>query len=170
MKGPRYQALQEAVRDYGAAAFENMCLCRKFGEGVIAGLPGWLGCPSHYVAGVPADGPFDPRRDYGEAMFSFHDREIVVMEPVRFGVSVIIDNLDAPGGVWARASVSVQVTGDTFDVFIGGRPMLHAPRAFEDALEPVFEGLEEELHAAFREGVETFRDDRGDARIGFLLE
>ena len=166
----KYENLQRAVKDYGAAAFENLCRCRRFGDAVLSGYAQFLGCAQDLVAGVPAEGPFDPRRDYGEAAYSFHGQQLILLAPVTFGVSLIVRNIDAPGGVWLRTPVSVEVTGDTYDVFVGERPILRVPVDFDGKLEPVWQAICDEMRARFEQGVETFRDDRGPDGIGFLLE
>ena len=78
----RFEKLQEAIKAYGAAAFENLLRCKGFGEAVINGLPEFLGCNAESVTAVPPEGPFDPRRDYGEDAFSYRRREVIALEPV----------------------------------------------------------------------------------------
>jgi len=168
MSDTRYAALQTAIHDYGAAAFENMCRGRRLGDAILSGYAPWLGCADACVAGVPVAGRFDPRRDYGEACYSFHGRKTILLEPVRFGVSLIVENREGPGALWLRVGVSATVSGDDYDVFVGERPRLRAPLDFGPAdLEPVFAALHAEMLSTFRRGVEDFEDD-GAGRVGFL--
>ena len=118
MPQTRFQKLQEAIKTYGAAAFENLLRCKGFGEAVIKGLPAYLECRPECVTAVPPAGPFDPRKDYGEDAFSYRQREVIVLEPVMFGVALTVKNFEDSGSLWLRTALSVEVTGDSFDVFL----------------------------------------------------
>ena len=60
MAQTRFQKLQEAIKTYGAAAFENLLRCKGFGEAVVKGLPEFIDCSENCINAVPAEGPFDP--------------------------------------------------------------------------------------------------------------
>lgn len=168
MAATKYEELQRVIRDYGAAAFENLLRCKAFGEAVIAQFHDFLGCDRACVAGVPIEGPFDPRRDYGEAAFSFHGRDIIILEPVRFGISLIVKNVEDAGALWLRTVVSVEVTGDTFDVYVGSQPLIRVSLEFDGGLKPVFEAIHREFLDTFELEVLEFNDERFSTRIGFL--
>jgi hypothetical protein len=164
----RYETLQTAVRDYGAAAFQNLLRSKALGEAIIGGLHVFLGCPQECVAGVPFEGPFDPRKAYGDEAFSFHRREIIVLEPVRFGISLIVGNVEDSGSLWLRTSVSVEVSGDRFDVYVAERSVIHAPREFDGALDPILEAIYQEFLSVFEIETMKFNDARFKNGIGFL--
>ena len=166
----RFEKLQEAIRDYGAAAFENLLRCKGFGEAVIGGLPAFLECNAECVRAVPADGPFDPHRDYGEDAFSYRRREVIVLEPIQFGVALVIHNTEDSGALWLRTALSVEVTGDSFDIFVAQQPIIHVPLDYEGKLEPVFEAIYREFLNTFQLEVLEFNDKRFETRIGFVPE
>ena len=168
MAQTKYEELQNAIREYGKAAFQNLLRCKAFGEAVVEGLPGWLECNPKCVSAVPAMGPFDPRKDYGEEAFSFHKREVIILEPVRFGVSLIVGNVEDSGALWLRTVISVEVIGDTFDVFVAAQPVIRIPLEFGDKLEPVFQAIHREFLDTFQLEVMEFNDSRFKTGIGFL--
>ena len=170
MTQSRFEKLQEAVKSYGAAAFENLLRCKGFGEAVVAGLPGYLECSDGAVSAVPPEGPFDPRKDYGEDAFSYRHRKVIVLEPIVFGVSLIVENLEDSGSLWLRTALSVEVTGDSFDVFVAQQPVIHIPLDYEGKLEPVFNAIYREFLNTFQLEVLEFNDQRFETRIGFVPE
>lgn len=164
----KYEELQQAISDYGEAAMENLVRCKAFGRAVIEGLAGFLDCPPERVKGVPPQGQFDPRQDYGDAAFSFHTQSVIRLEPVVFGVCVVVPNVEDSGSLWLRTAVRVEVTGDTFDVFVASQPLVHVPIDFTGKLERVFEAIHHELLTVFRKELADFNDDRFSGGIGFL--
>ena len=131
----KYDELKEAISDYGEAAMENLVRCKGLGEAVLEGFGDWLGCSAEKVVAVPAQGPFDPRHHYGDAAFSFHGAQVVRLEPVLFGLCVIVDNVEDSGALWLRTGVRLEVTGDSFDIYVANQPMVHAPLNFTGQLE-----------------------------------
>ncbi len=170
MSETRFDKLQQAIRDYGAAAFENLLRCKGFGEAVLKGFPEFLGCDAPCVTAVPPDGPFDPRRDYGEDAFSFRQREVIVLEPVLFGLALTVKNFEDSGALWLRTAISVEVAGDSFDVFVAQQPMIRIPLDYQGQLEPVFEAIYREFLNTFQLEVLEFNDKRFETRIGFVPE
>jgi len=166
----RFETLREAIKAYGAAAFENLLRCKGFGEAVVTGLPAYLGCNAECVTAVPPDGPFDPRRDYGEDAFSYRHREVIVLEPIQFGLALTVHNLEDSGALWLRTALSIEVTGDSFDVFVAQQPVIHIPLDYEGKLEPVFEAIYREFLNTFQLEVLEFNDKRFETRIGFVPE
>jgi hypothetical protein len=170
MTETRFDKLQQAIRDYGAAAFENLLRCKGFGETVLKGFPEFLGCADGCVTAVPPEGPFDPRRDYGEDAFSYRYREVIVLEPVLFGLALTVKNFEDSGSLWLRTAISVEVAGDAFDVFVAQMPMIRVPLDYEGQLEPVFEAIYREFLNTFQLEVLEFSDKRFETRIGFVPE
>lgn len=168
MAQTRFQKLQEAIKTYGAAAFENLLRCKGFGEAVIKGLPAYLECSPECVTAVPPAGPFDPRKDYGEDAFSYRQREVIVLEPVMFGLALTVKNFEDSGSLWLRTALSVEVTGDSFDVFVAQQPMIRIPLDYDDKLEPVFEAVYREFLNTFQLEVLEFNDKRFSTGIGFV--
>lgn len=164
----RFDELKRAIKDYGEAAFQNLLRSRALGEAVIEGFPAYIGCSPNCVVAVPAEGPFDPCKDYGEEAFSFHARPVIVLEPVRFGVSVIVGNAEDSGALWLRTAVSAEVSGDAFEVFVGAQPRLRVPLEFEGRLDPVFAAIYQEFLDAFQLEIMEFNDSRFKDGIGFL--
>ena len=170
MAETRFEKLQEAIKAYGAAAFENLLRCKGLGEAIVAGLPGYLGCNAESVTAVPPEGPFDPRKDYGDGAFSYRHREVIVLEPVIFGVALIVQNFEDSGALWLRTALSIEVAGDSFDVFVAQQPLIRIPLDYEDKLEPVFEAIYREFLNTFQLEVLEFNDMRFETRIGFVPE
>lgn len=163
----KYEELALAISDYGEAAMENLVRCKAFGQAVLGGFSGFLACSPERVVGVPPGGEFDPRHDYGEAAFSFHKTPVIRLEPVVFGICVTVPNQEDSGAMWLRTAVRVEVTGDTFDVFVANQPMVNVPVEFTGQLAPVFEVIHTELLSVFRKELADFNDDRFVHGIGF---
>lgn len=170
MTETRFQKLQNAIKTYGAAAFENLLRCKGFGEAVLNGLPAYLGCGETCVTAVPAEGAFDPRKDYGDDAFSYRQRQVIVLEPIHFGVALTVKNAEDSGALWLRTALSIEVTGNSFDVFVAQQPVIRIPLDYENALEPVFEAIYREYLNTFQLEVLEFNDKRFETRIGFVPE
>ncbi|MFN0023492.1 MAG: hypothetical protein ACKVS5_06290 [Parvularculaceae bacterium] len=168
MTGVPFDNLKAAIRDYGQAAFENLFKCRALGDAIVTGFHAYEGCPKDNVAGVPAEGPFDPHKDYGDAAFSFAAREIIILEPVRFGLSLIVGNAEDKGALWLRTVIAAEIAGDHFDVFVASRPVIRVPHDFEAKLGPVFEAIHAEFLETFTLETNDFLDARFKGGIGFL--
>jgi len=170
MAKTRFEKLQEAIRTYGAAAFENLMRCKGFGEAVIAGFPDYIGCSRECVYPVPPAGPFDPRKDYGEDAFSYAHRPVIALEPVQFGIALTVQNFEDSGALWLRTAIAVEVTGNSFDVYVAQQPVVRAPLDYEGGLEPVFEAIYQEFLNTFKLQILEFKDERFETGIGFLPE
>ncbi|MEM9422439.1 MAG: hypothetical protein AAF986_08040 [Pseudomonadota bacterium] len=163
-----YEQLKESIRDYGDAAMENFLRCRAFGRAVAEGFPEFMGCSDKCVSLVPAEGPFDPSKVYGDKAFSFQPEGVIRLEPVTFGVCVIVPNAEDSGSLWLRTGLRVEVTGDTFDIFVSHQPMVRVPLEFEGQLNIVHETILKELLSVFRKELARFNDERYTGGIGFL--
>jgi hypothetical protein len=163
-----FDELKAAIRDYGQAAFQNLFKCRALGEAIVAGFHAFEGCPKENVAAVPAEGPFDPRTTYGEKAFSFAAREIIVLEPVRFGLCLVVGNVEDKGALWLRTSIAAEIAGNQFDVYVAHRPVIHVPLDFKDKLAPVYDAVHQEFLETFTVQTNDFRDAGFKNRIGFL--
>ena len=168
MTQSRFQKLQEAIKAYGAAAFENLMRCKGLGDAIVEGFPEYLGCDQKCVTAVPPFEAFDPRKDYGEAAFSYHHREVVALEPVQFGIALTVKNQEDSGSLWLRTAISIEVTGEGFDIFVAQQPKIRAPLDFKGKLEPVFEAIYREFLNTFQLEVLEFNDKRFETGIGFL--
>ena len=168
MAKTRFQELQDAIKTYGAAAFENLMRCKGFGDAIVAGFPEYLGCEADCVRAVPPIGPFDPRKDYGDLAFSYSQRPVIVLEPIRFGVALTVKNFEDSGALWLRTAIAIEVTGASFDVYVAQRPIIHVPLDYDGRLEPVFEAIFEEFLDTFKLEVLEFEDKRFETGIGFL--
>ncbi len=170
MPNTRFEKLQDAIKSYGAAAFENLMRCKGFGDAVVAGFPAYIECSEDCVRAVPPIGEFDPRKDYGELAFSYSQRSVIVLEPIQFGIALTVKNFEDAGALWLRTAIAVEVTGDSFDVFVAQQPILHIPLDYKDKLEPVFEAIYQEFMRTFKVQVLEFNDQRFETGIGFLPE
>lgn len=168
MTGARFDDLKRAILAYGEAAFQNLLRARALADAIVAAYPDYIGAAPENVAAVPPFGPFDPRQSYGEAAFSFHERPVIVLEPVRFGLSLIVGNAEDSGALWLRTSISAEVAGDHFDVFVAERPIIRTPLEFEGQIDPILEAVHQEFLATFELEVQEFNDARFGAGIGFL--
>ena len=163
-----YHQIKDAIRDYGEAAMENFLRCRAFGKAVVAGVPAFFGCSPKCVSLVPAQGPFDPSKSYGDEAFSFDPKGVIRLEPITFGICVIVPNAEDSGSLWLRTGVRVEVTGDTFDVFVSNQPMVRIALNFQGKLDPVHQALVNEYLSVFRKELARFSDERYAGGIGFL--
>ncbi len=168
MAETRFEELKEAVREYGAAAFQNLLKCRALGDAIIGGFHAFEGCSPGCVVGVPAAGAFDPRKDYGDEAYSFSKRDVIILEPITFGVCLIVGNAEDAGALWLRTSVAAEIAGDGFDVFVAARPKIRLPLAFDDALTPVYQAIHREFLDTFTREILEFNDARFKTGIGFL--
>jgi len=164
----KYQELQDAIHLYGAAAFENLLRCKGIGQAIIDGFHEYEGCERDCVKAVPSEGQFDPKKDYGDEAFSFSKREVIVLEPMHFGMTLIIRNAEDSGSMWLRTVLSVEVSGDRFEIFVASQPIVRVPLAFEGHLEPVFQAIHREFIKTFEMEVMEFNDARFKNGIGFL--
>lgn len=164
----KYEDLQKAIHTYGAAAFENLLRCKGLGLAIVDNIHTYLGCERNRVAVVPPEGQFDPQKDYGDEAFSFSQRPVIVLEPVHFGISLIVQNSEDSGALWLRTVLSIEVTGDSFDVFVASQPLLRVPLQYDDHLSPVFEAIYKEFIKTFEMEVMEFNDARFKNGIGFL--
>ncbi len=163
-----FDELKAAIRSYGQAAFQNLFKCRALGDAIVSGFYEFEGCPKENVAGVPAEGPFDPHKDYGDRAFSYSDREIIILEPVRFGLSLIVGNAEDKGALWLRTVIAAEVAGEQFDVYVAHRPVIRVPLEFKGKLAPVFDAVHREFLETFTHQTDDFLDAGFKSRIGFL--
>ncbi len=168
MTKTRFEKLRDAIKVYGAAAFENLMRCKGLGEAIVSGFPDYIGCSKGCVKAVPSVGEFDPRKDYGDAAFSYSQREVIVLEPISFAIALTIENSEDSGALWLRTSIAVEVTGDSFDIFVADRPMIRVPLDYKGKLKPVFEAIYKEFMRIFKVEVLEFNDKRFETGIGFL--
>lgn len=168
MAASKFEELKTAIRDYGKAAFQNLLKCRALGDAIISGFHEFEGCPAENVVAVPADGPLDLHLDYGDEAFSYASREVIILEPVRFGLCLIVGNIEDSGALWLRTVVSAEIVGDNFDVFVASQPVIRVPLEFEGKLDPVFEAIHREFLETFTLEVNEFLDTRFKTGIGFL--
>ena len=168
MPESRFQTLQNAIQNYGAAAFENLIRCRGLAERIIEQLPAHLECGANCVRVVPPQGQFDPRKEYGELAFSFSQRQVIALEPISFGVALIVQNSEDSGSLYLRTAIAIEITGDSFDVFVAQQPVIHVPLNSDDELEPVLEAIYQEFLQTFQIQILAFNDERFETGIGFL--
>jgi len=164
----KYDLLKEAIHTYGAAAFENLLRCKGLALAVVGSFHDYVGCERQMVRAVPAQGEFDPKKDYGDDAFSFSQRPVIVLEPVHFGLTLIVGNAEDSGLLWLRTHISVEVTGDTFDVFVASQPVIRVPLQYDGHLAPVHEAIYREFIKTFEMEVMEFNDARFKNGIGFL--
>ena len=164
----RFEDLQDAIKNYGAAAFENLVRCKGFANAIVSAFPKYIGCEAGCVKAVPPAGPFDPRQNYADLAFSYAHRQVIALEPVQFGIALTVRNLEDSGSLWLRTAIAIEITGDTFDVFVAQQPVIHTPLNYSDRLEPVLEAIYQEFLQTFRVQVMAFNDKRFETGIGFI--
>ncbi len=167
--GTRYEVLTRAVHAYGEAAMENFLRCRALGLAIAEGLFAYLGASEDCVALVPATGPFDPERDYGHDAFSYDPKRPIRLEPITFGICVIVPNLEDSNSLWIRTGIRCEVIDERFEIFVANQPRVRVPLEFEGELEPVFETLMREFMQIFRHELADFGDERYRREFGFVL-
>ncbi|GGY49534.1 hypothetical protein [Parvularcula lutaonensis] len=163
-----YETLKAAIEAYGEAAMENFLRCRALGHAVAEGFDSYLEAPEPAVALVPPQGPFDPSQEYGDAAFSYDPKQPIRLEPIAFGISVTVPNVEDSGSLWIRTGIKVEVKDDRFEIFIANQPRLRLPLDFEGKLQPVYETLMAEFLHLFRHELADFGDARYQNRIGFV--
>ncbi len=164
----RFEELQAAIKKYGSAAFENLIRCKGFADAIVKAFPGYMDCDADCVKAVPPMGPFDPRQDYGDQAFSYAHRQVIALEPIQFGIALTVKNFEDSGSLWLRTAIAIEITGDTFDVFIAQQPVIRIPLDYDDKLEPVLEAIYQEFLQTFRVQVMAFKDKRFETGIGFI--
>lgn len=170
MANSRFEELQEMIRSYGSAAFENLVRCKAIGDAIVDQFPAYLGCSKDCVRAAPPAGEYDPKRDYGDDAFSFAHRKVIVLEPIHFGLALTIKNFEDSGSMWLRTAIAIEVTGDSFDIFVAQQPVIHVPLEFSGKLEPVLEAIHNEFLDTFSLQVLKFNDKRFENGIGFFPE
>lgn len=168
MAETKFQELRDAIRDYGQAAFQNLLRCRALADAIVAEFHRFEGCPPENVVAVPAEGEFDPLKDYGDDAFSYSRRSVIILEPVRFGLCLIVGNAEDSGALWLRTVISAEVIGENFNVYVASQPVIHLAFEFEGRLDPVFEAIHTEFLETFTLEVNEFNDTRFKTGIGFL--
>ncbi|MEO1252620.1 MAG: hypothetical protein AAFW81_09770 [Pseudomonadota bacterium] len=168
MAKTRFETLQEAIKAYGGAAFENLVRCKGLAEAIVAGFPAYIECDADCVRAVPPVGPFDPAKRYGDEAFSYAHKTIVALEPVQFGIALIVKNFEDSGALWLRTAIAIEVAGEMFDVYIAQQGVIRLPLEYEGALEPVLEAIYQEYLQTFRVEVLAFNDQRFETGIGFM--
>ena len=168
MTQTKFDELRAAVHEYGEAAFQNLLRCRALASAVLDGFHQFEGCAPQNVVAVPATGPFDPGKAYGDEAFSFSSRQVIILEPVRFGLCLRVGTAEDAGALWLRTVISAEITGDTFDVYVASQPLIRVPLDFEGALGPVFEAIHREFLHTFTLEVQEFNDQRFKTGIGFM--
>lgn len=163
-----FEELREAISDYGEAAMENLVRCRALGKAIAAGFHAYLGADEQSVTVVPAEGQFDPRKEYGDEAFSFAATPVIRLEPISVGVCLTVPHEEDSGKLWLRVPLKLAVSGGSFDVFAGHQPLVRVPLNFEGELLPVYEALKEELLSVFAKELAVFNDSRYAEGIGFL--
>lgn len=163
-----YEEIRRAIRNYGEAAMENFLRCRALGHALAEGLNEYLGAPEPCVALVPPQGPFDPKRRYGDEAFSYDPNQPIRLEPIAFGLCVVVPNEEDSGTLWIRTALKVEVVDDRFEVFVSNQPKVRVPLAFEGQLLPIYQTLRAEFLHLFRQELADFGDPRYQNRIGFV--
>ncbi len=166
--GAKFEELRSAIRAYGDAAFQNLLKCRALGDAIVAGFHDYEGCPAENVVAVPAQGVIDPHKDYGDEAFSFAGREVIILEPVRFGLCLIVGNAEDSGSLWLRTVIAAEIVGATFEIFVASQPVIRIPFDFEGELNPVFDAIHAEFLDTFTLEVNEFNDTRFKTGIGFI--
>ena len=164
----RFDKLKQAITAYGGAAFENLLRCKGIADAIVSEFPAYMGCDPDCVRAAPPVGPFDPLRHYGDEAFSYSHKPVIVLEPVQFGIALTVRNREDSGSLWLRTAIAVEVTGDSFDVFVAQQPVIHAPLDFEGKLDPVLEAIYQEFLNTFQLEVLEFNDKRFETGIGFI--
>lgn len=164
----RFQKLQKAITDYGAAAFENLLRCKGLGDAIVEEFPIYVGCDQKCVSAVPPVGQFDPLRQYGDEAFSYAHKPVIALEPVQFGIALTVRNQEDSGSLWLRTAIAIEVTGASFDVFVAQQEVIRIPLDYKNKLEPVLEAIYQEFLNTFRLEVLEFNDKRFETGIGFI--
>lgn len=164
----RYDLLKDAAAEYGEAAMENLIRCRALGHAVVEGLPQSLGCGPECVSLVPAQGEFDPAKEYGDDAFSFDQRRVIRLEPILFGICLIIPHKEDSGALWLRTGVRLEINGERFDVFVAHQPVVRVPLDFAGSLPIIYDTVYKEFMSVFAKQLDRFNDERYRDGIGFM--
>ena len=147
---------------------ENFLRCRALAKAIHEGFPGFMGCGRACISLVPAHGPFDPAKSYGDAAFGIGPTDVIRLEPLTFGLSIIVPHAEDSGSLWLRTSIRIEMIGSHFDVFVAPQPRLRVPLEYLGLLEPVFEAVSREYLRLFEVDLAHFNDERFADGIGFL--
>lgn len=163
-----YATLRKAICAYGDAAMENFLRCRALGNAIADGLHAYLEAPEPCVSLVPPGGPFDPKKTYGDKAFSYDENRPIRLEPIVFGICVVVPNAEDSGTLWIRTPVKVEVKDEMFEIFVAHQARVRIPLDFEGRLKPVFESLMKEFLRMFKQELADFGDERYQNQIGFV--
>ncbi|MGF1545317.1 MAG: hypothetical protein ACFB00_12605 [Parvularculaceae bacterium] len=93
---------------------------------------------------------------------------MIVLEPISFGLCLIVGNAEDAGALWLRTRIAAEIVGDSFHVYVAARPKIRLPLDFSGRLEPVFEAVHREFLETFTREILEFNDTRFRTGIGFL--
>ena len=103
--------------------------------------------------------------------FSFDKGAVIRLEPITFGICVIVPNEEDSGSLWLRTGVRLEITGDTFDCFVANQPLVRVALDWEEdeaGVARLYDTLHRELMAVFKTDLMAFQDERYAGGIGFL--
>ena len=165
----RLESLADTIVEYEARGRRAVQAVAAFARTLISTFDTYLDPQGGHVAGVPAKGPWDPKKEWGDAMFSQSDAEHPTLEPVRFALAVKVRHTRSDTVWWIRSKLSAEVAGETLRGRIEDRfDFLHDP-ADPESLPRLCELLYQDLCAFYADAIRRHDGDGVPAPIGFDL-
>lgn len=159
--------MQDLIAVYGEATIKLIQESHRFGHAIVDGFPDYLGCDKQQVKGVPPEGEVDLRRDYGDAIFSYHKKGLNFLEPIAMGLYVEFANKTGRGATWVLIGVEFWLRGSSMVVTIDAEPdkSVTLPLIENPDLTPVFERLYDAARSRFSIELD---DARERSKLGFI--
>lgn len=165
----RLDELAETILDYEARARRAYQAVSSFARVLIAAFDRYLDPRPGHVVGVPAKGPWDPKKDWGDKMFGQAHPDHPTLEPIRFAVAVKVRHEETDTTWWIRSKLSVEATGDVIRGRIEDRFDFEHHPDDPDSLDQLCALLYKDLAAYYADAINRHEGAGVPAPIGFDL-
>ncbi|MEQ8406317.1 MAG: hypothetical protein RKE49_14570 [Oceanicaulis sp.] len=165
----RLDELAGTILEYEARGRRAFQAVSAFARVLIAGFDRYLDPRGGHVVGVPAEGAWDPKKDWGEQMFGQARPEHPSLDPIKFALAVRVRHEDTDTVWWIRTKISAEVTGEIIRGRIENRfDFEHRPDD-PDSLDQLCALIFKDLCAFYADAIHRHDGDGVAAPIGFDL-
>lgn len=168
-RATRLDELASTILEYEARGRRAFQAVSAFARVLIGAFDRHLDPRGGHVAGVPAEGSWDPKKDWGDAMFGKANPDHPTLDPIRFALAVRVRHADTDTVWWIRTKMQAEVTGEIIRGRIENRfDFEHDPRDPE-SLPRLCELLYADLCAFYADAIHRHDGAGTPAPIGFDL-
>ncbi|MGJ3232244.1 MAG: hypothetical protein ACFE0P_10640 [Oceanicaulis sp.] len=165
----RLAELADTILEYEARGRRAFQAVSAFARVLIGALDRHLDPRGGHVVGVPADGAWDPKKDWGDAMFGKANPDHPTLDPIRFALAVRVRHADTDTVWWIRTKLSAEITGELIRGRIENRfDFEHDPRD-PDSLSRLCALIYKDLCAFYADAIHRHDGEGVAAPIGFDL-